>query len=84
MATLPANIIEKLPPTKLAYSITGLHDACGIGTSRLHEDAREGRLRTRYLGEGKRKKRIVLREDAVAYLLSLPLGYEVTEEQEAG
>lgn len=71
-----SEIIERLQPEKLAYSITGFSQACDIGTSTLYEDAKTGKLKTRLLGDGKRKKRIVMRPDGVEYLQSLPLGYE--------
>ena len=69
------HIIDQLQPEKLAYSITGFSQATDIGTSTLYEDAKSGKLKTRLLGDGKRKKRIITRDDGIEYLHAFPAGY---------
>lgn len=68
------HVIEELDTHKLAYSIGGFSQATEIGVSTIYADARSGKLKTYLLGEGKRKKRIILREDGEAYLRALQSG----------
>ena len=76
MNTLPENVIERVPPEVLSFTIVGFAQATGIGATTLYEDAKSGKLKTRLLGIGKRKKRLVLRDDGMDYLRSFPLDHE--------
>lgn len=75
MSTLPENIIDRISPQILCFTMTGFSQATGIGTSTLYEDAKTGKLKTRLLGDGKRQKRLVLRDDGSEYLHAFPAGY---------
>lgn len=70
----PLPVVEKITSDKLAYSVRTFAEATDIGASTIYEDARSGRLVTKLLGEGKRKKRIILREDGLNYLRSMADG----------
>lgn len=72
----PGNIIERVGPEVLSFTIVGFAQATGIGATTLYEDAKSGKLKTRLLGVGKRKKRLILREDGMDYLKGFPVGYE--------
>jgi hypothetical protein len=73
METLSENIVGRISPEILSFTIVGFSQATGIGTSTLYEDAKTGKLRTRLLGDGRRKKRLVMREDGVDYLRAFPV-----------
>lgn len=79
MENLSENIIDRLSPEALCFTINGFSQATGIGSSTLYEDAKIGKLKTRLLGDGKRKKRLILREDGIDYLHGFPAGYEEAE-----
>ena len=72
MKETPSNIIESLSPEALSYSIKGFTQATSISETTLYADIKGGRLKTHLLGDGKRKKHIILREDGLAYLRSFP------------
>ncbi len=79
MDSLPENVIERVGPEVLSFTIVGFSQATGIGATTLYEDAKSGKLKTRLLGVGMRKKRLILREDGIDYLHCFPTGYEEAE-----
>lgn len=77
------SLVGKVTSEKLAYSVRTFSEATDIGISTIYEDARSGRLVTKVLGDGRRKKRIILREDGLDYLQSLSDGTEARQNGEA-
>jgi hypothetical protein len=56
------------PAEPLAYSVAGAARATGVGVTLLRAELKAGRLRKRYLNS----KVVILREDLIAFLESLP------------
>lgn len=65
-------VIDRPPSETLSFTITSFSLATGIGSSTLYEAAKSGALKTRLLGIGKRKKRIIMKSDGLEYLCSFP------------
>ena len=53
---------------KLAYSILEFAGIAGLGRSFIYEEIKSGRLKVRKAG----RRSIILQDDALAYLTSLP------------
>jgi hypothetical protein len=70
-----AAIIARVPQETLSFTMIGLSQATGIGSSTLYKDAKSGKLKTHVIGFGKRNKFFVMRDDAIEYLKSFPVGY---------
>ena len=58
----------------LAWTVPQFGKVAHLGETILQKDARSGKLKTKMIGTGNRRKRIVLREDGIEYLRSLPDG----------
>jgi predicted DNA-binding transcriptional regulator AlpA len=56
------------PAEKLAYTIPELSQTSGISRSKIYEEMAAGRLESRFAG----KRRLVLRDAAIAWLGALP------------
>lgn len=70
-----AAIITRVPQEALSFTMIGLSQATGIGSSTLYRDAKSGKLKTHVIGNGKRNKFFVMRDDAIEYLKSFPAGH---------
>jgi excisionase family DNA binding protein len=71
MRTLPHpdhRRVAGTPDEKLAWSVDEAAQIFGIGRSAIYEEIRSGRLRARKVGA----RTIILKEDGLAFLRSLP------------
>ncbi|MGV8856754.1 MAG: hypothetical protein ACOH2L_19220 [Devosia sp.] len=66
---------QEISSTSLVYSIAELPVAFGVGMGVVRKIIRSGRLPIRELG----RRRVVLREDALEYLRSLPVARSAGE-----
>jgi hypothetical protein len=58
-----------LPASRLSFTIRGLHEATGIGRTKIYDDLATGRLHARKHG----KRTIILMAEARRWLKSLPV-----------
>jgi excisionase family DNA binding protein len=64
-----SNILETQAPAALALSPRDAATAANIGPTKLYAEIKSGRLKARKIG----RRTIILRDDLLAYLHSLPV-----------